>query len=170
MRLLVSGLKGGVGRTMLADSLRYVAKKEGMDLEVIDGHARLNCDLRAKAKRADMVLLVAEEDVFGQMELSFMLAGFHKEGLATAVVYNKVSPWSMDKRQEEEADQADPGAQFLLDQGSFFLGRIPQDERVAGLLDQGLTLAQADPGIYQMLKDLLDRMQETDSPAPNGDE
>lgn len=146
IKLLITGLKGGVGRTMIAESLRYVAAKEAIDLEVIDGHARLNCDLRQKAQAADMAIIVAEAGVFGRLDISFLVNTFKEDQIACGVVLNKVQ-----KKDPELAD-------LLKTLKVPLLGEIADNRYYAYALSEGKILAEEDKTVYQMMQQIIQRV------------
>lgn len=142
--ILVTGLKGGVGRTTVSESLRYVAEKEGIEIEVLDGHARLNCDLRKKATSADLALIIVEPGVFGQLDISFMAAEMLKKNTKCAVLINKA-------RQE-----VDEGLLELLKELDIpYVGSIPFNRYFAYELSEDAILAKENQGVYDLVKDVL---------------
>ncbi len=142
--ILVTGLKGGVGRTTVAESLRYVAKKEGLECEILDGHARLNCDLRKKATRADLALIVVEPGVFGQLDIGFMAAEMLKNNTSCAVLVNKAR------------EEVDKGLLDLLEELEIaYVGSIPFNRYFAYELSEDTVLAEDNQGVYNLMKDVF---------------
>lgn len=142
--ILVTGLKGGVGRTTVAESLRHVADLEGIQVEVLDGHTRLNCDLRKKVAGADLALIVVEAGVFGQLDIGFLAAEMLKDNTRCAVLVNKA---------REEADQ---GLLDLLKELKIpFVGSIPFNRYFAYELSEGKILAEDDKKTYRLMQDVL---------------
>ena len=142
--ILVTGLKGGVGRTTVAESLSYVAKEEGLCVEVIDANARLNCDLRSKMKKADLALIVVEAGVFGQLDISFLAAELLKDGNRSIVLVNK-------SREQEDAGLMD----LLRELDLQYAGAIPFNRYFAYMLGEGAVLAKEDRNTYALLKEIL---------------
>ena len=142
--ILVTGLKGGVGRTTVAESLRYVADKEELEIDILDGHPRLNCDLRQKAASADLALIVVEAGVFGQLDIGFMAAEMLKNNTRCAVLINKA---------REEADQ---GLLDLLKELDIpYIGAISFNKYFAYELSEGKVLAEEDKKTYELMQDVL---------------
>lgn len=145
-RILVTGLKGGVGRTTVAESLRHVATEDGMEVEVTDGHARLNCDLRRKAEAADLALIVVEPGVFGRLDLSFLVKVLKEQGTVCTVLVNRADP---------DRDP-DPELSALCEElGVGLAGAIAFNRYFARILAEGKVLAAEDRGVASTLRAIL---------------
>jgi MinD superfamily P-loop ATPase len=111
---------------------------------VLDGHARLNCDLRKKAAGADLALIVVEAGVFGQLDIGFLAAEMLKDNTRCAVLVNKA---------REEADQ---GLLDLLKELKIpYVGSIPFNRYFAHELSEGKVLAEDDKKTYRLMQDVL---------------
>ncbi len=142
--ILITGLKGGIGRTTVAEALRYVCEQENIEAEILDGHARLNCDLRQKVKTADYALIVVEDGVFGQLDIAFMAKELLKDQTRCGVVINKAR------------DMEDVGLQeLLLELNIPLLGSIAFNPYYAYVLSEEKNLAQEDKTVYDCLKNAL---------------
>ncbi len=142
--ILVTGLKGGVGRTTVAEALRFVADKEGFVVDVLDGHARLNCDLRKKAAGADLALIVVEAGVFGQLDIGFLAAEMLKDNTRCAVLVNKA-------REEADLSLLD----LLKELNIPYAGSIPFNRYFAYELSEGKVLSEEDQKTYKLMQDVL---------------
>lgn len=148
-RILVTGLKGGVGRTTVAESLRHVAHADGLEVEVTDGHARLNCDLRHKAQAADLALIVVEPGVFGRLDLSFLVKVLKDQGTACTVLVNRADP------------DRDPDPELIAlceELGVGLSGAVAFNRYFARILAEGKVLAEEDRDTARTMRAVLEEV------------
>jgi len=150
--ILVTGMKGGAGRTTVADSLRYVAGREKIPVEIVDGHGRLNCDLRARMSQADYGIIVEEAGIFGRVDIGVTMGELRRRGIPCGVVINK---WDL----SEDGEML----RFLEDNQLPLLGRIPFNRYTALILSEGKVLAEEMQDMYQlfftMLRQIMDSLE-----------
>lgn len=147
VKLLVTGFKGGTGKTTVARSLEYVVRQEDLDIQVWDGLSRLTCPVRDMMREADYAIVVEEPGVFGRLDLAFALRELRRTGTPCGVLMNKA-----DLLDDPEMEP------WLQEQQIPLLGTLPFNRYTALVLGDGKILAEEMADIAEQLKALLGRI------------
>ena len=114
---------------------RELAERTGSGLIIVDGPPGIGCPVHAALTGTDLALVVTEPSPSGMHDLERALDTCSHFDRSAVVVVNKVdlAPALV----EETAD-------LCRRRGAPFLGRLPFDRRVPGLLARGLSLVHLD--------------------------
>jgi len=150
--ILITGFKGGSGKTVVARALTHVAQNEGLDVNIQDGLSRLTCGMRSMIGRADYVIVVEEPGVFGQLDMVFSLKEIKKHDASCGVILNKA-----DLVEDRDFHR------LLKENEVPLLGSFPFNRYTAFILAEGKNLAEEINDVYRQCREILDRiMQEVE--------
>jgi len=103
------------------------------EITIIDGSPGIGCPVIASISGVDMVLVVAEPSISGFSDMQRILATARHFGTKVAVCVNK-------------ADQLPPMTEqiqdFCRNQGISFVGKVPYDQAVPKLLNEGKNIVE----------------------------
>ncbi|MFC1889913.1 4Fe-4S binding protein, partial [Thermodesulfobacteriota bacterium] len=136
-----------IGQPMSPPLIKEVRREIPSGLVIIDAPPGTSCPVIASVQGSDFCLLVTEPTPFGLNDLKLAVEMVRALGVPFGVAINRAGSGD------------DETQQYCEDEGIPILAEIPDDRRVAELYSRGKVVSRELPGIVEIFKQLLERIE-----------
>lgn len=121
------------------------------DLAIIDGSPGIGCPVIASLNGVDMVLIVAEPSISGISDMERIIETANRFQVTMAVCINKYNTNIQKTKMIEE---------FCMERKISIVGKIPFDQKVVRVLNQGKSIVDIDCDASRATKSIFDKTME----------
>lgn len=121
------------------------------DLAIIDGSPGIGCPVIASLNVVDMVLIVAEPSISGISDMERIIETANRFQVTMAVCINKYNTNIQKTKMIEE---------FCMERKISIVGKIPFDQKVVRVLNQGKSIVDIDCDASRATKSIFDKTME----------